>query len=52
MTEWGLLARIAGGGFGSTMLVLTILCLVVWVIGLLMQRRGKRLGESEDEAKE
>jgi Na+-transporting methylmalonyl-CoA/oxaloacetate decarboxylase gamma subunit len=42
MMDWGLIAKIAGGGFGSTLLVLTILCIVVWLIGLVVRRRAAK----------
>jgi len=38
MIEWNLAAKISGGGFGSTLLVLAILCVVIWLIGFVMQR--------------
>ncbi len=42
MIDWNSVAKIAGGGFGSTLLVLAILCIVIWLIGLVIQRRAKR----------
>jgi Na+-transporting methylmalonyl-CoA/oxaloacetate decarboxylase gamma subunit len=42
MIDWGLVAEIAGGGFGSTLLVLAILCIVIWLIGFVIQRRAKK----------
>jgi Na+-transporting methylmalonyl-CoA/oxaloacetate decarboxylase gamma subunit len=39
MVDWSLIAKIAGGGFGVTILVLLILCLVIWLIGFVIQRR-------------
>jgi len=38
MIDWNLVAKIAGGGFGVTILVLVILSLVAWVMGLIIQR--------------
>ena len=38
MIDWNLAAQIAGGGFGVTILVLIILSVVIWVVGLVMQR--------------
>ena len=38
MIEWGLVAKIAGGGFGMTVLVLVILSLLAWIVGLVIQR--------------
>jgi len=42
MIDWNLVAKIAGGGFGSTVLVLAILCIVIWLIGFVIQRRAKK----------
>ena len=36
--DWGLIAEIAGGGFGVTVLVLVILSLVAWIVGLIVQK--------------
>ena len=47
MTEidWTQVAEIAGGGFGLTILVLTILSVMVWLLGVVTR-------ESEPEEKE
>jgi Na+-transporting methylmalonyl-CoA/oxaloacetate decarboxylase gamma subunit len=42
MIDWELIAKIAGGGFGSTLLVLAILCIVIWLIGLVVRRRAAK----------
>ena len=47
MIDWGLVAKIAGGGFGVTVFVLVILSLVAWVVGLIIQKTGKTKAESE-----
>jgi len=36
--EWGLVWKIAGGGYGICILVLVILLLVAWVMGLIVQK--------------
>jgi hypothetical protein len=41
MIDWGIAATIAGGGFGTTVFVMVVLCLVAWVVGLILQRMGK-----------
>ena len=38
MIDWNLLAKVAGGGYGITILVLLILALAVWLIGLVLQK--------------
>jgi len=35
---WGEVAKIAGGGFGVTVLVLIILSVVIWILGLVIQK--------------
>ena len=47
MIDWGLAAKIAGGGFGMVVLVLVILALVIWGIGLLIERRGEQKSNTE-----
>ena len=46
MIDWNLVAKIAGGGFGVTILVLVILSLVAWIIGLVIQRTAKKPEET------
>jgi hypothetical protein len=38
MIDWDLVAKVAGGGFGITILVLLILSLVAWIVGVVLQR--------------
>ena len=38
MIDWDLVAKVAGGGFGLTILVLLILALVTWIVGMVLQR--------------
>jgi len=38
MIDWNLVAKVAGGGFGVTILVLIILSLVAWIMGLVIQK--------------
>jgi len=38
MIDWNLAARLAGGGFGVTILVLVILSLAAWILGLVIQK--------------
>ena len=48
MIDWNLVAKIAGGGFGVTILVLVILSLVAWVVGLIIQKTRKTTTESKE----
>jgi hypothetical protein len=47
MTEidWSLVAKVSGGGFGLTILVLTILSVMLWLLGFVAS-------ESDPEDKE
>lgn len=36
--DWSLVAKVAGGGFGVTILVLLILAVISWVVGLIIRR--------------
>jgi Na+-transporting methylmalonyl-CoA/oxaloacetate decarboxylase gamma subunit len=44
--DWGLIAKIAGGGFGTTILVLVILSLVAWIVGLIVQKTKRAAKET------
>jgi len=44
---WGEVARIAGGGFGLTILVLIILSVVIWVVVLIIQKTQARGEKTE-----
>ena len=48
MIDWNLVAKIAGGGFGVTLLVLVILLVVAWVVGLVIQKTRKTITESKE----
>ena len=48
MIDWGLVAKIAGGGFGVTILVLVTLSLVAWIVGLIIQKTTKTATESKE----
>jgi len=47
MTDWGLIAKIAGGGFGIVILVLVILTVVVWIVGLAVRKLPEKGKEGE-----
>jgi sodium pump decarboxylase gamma subunit len=51
LIDWGEAIRIAGGGFGMVFLVLVILALVVWIVGLVSQRRAAAKSEPKSNAK-
>ncbi len=46
MIDWGLVAKVAGAGFGVTMLVLTLLSVIVWLVGLVT-RESESQGEEK-----
>jgi Na+-transporting methylmalonyl-CoA/oxaloacetate decarboxylase gamma subunit len=39
MIDWILAGKLAVGGFGATLVVLAILCIVIWIIGFVLQRK-------------
>ena len=45
MVDWNIVARVAGGGFGVTILVLVILSLIAWIMGLVIQKVQARSKE-------
>jgi hypothetical protein len=51
MTDWSLVAEIAGGGFGVTILALVILSLVAWIVGLIIQKTKAKPEETPKEEK-
>ena len=46
MIDWSLVVKVAGGGFGVTILVLTLLSVIIWLVGLVT-----RASESQGEEK-
>ncbi len=48
MIDWDLVAKIAGGGFGVTILVLIILSLVAWIVGLVVQKSQAKSTEDAE----
>ena len=38
MIDWGLALKLSIGAYGTNIVVLVILLLVVWVVGLLLQK--------------
>jgi hypothetical protein len=51
MTDWSLVAEIAGGGFGVTILALVILSVVAWLVGLIIQKTRAKPKESLEKDK-
>ena len=35
MIDWNLVAKVTGGGFGVTVLVLTLLSVIIWLVSLV-----------------
>ena len=50
MIDWGLVATVAGGGFGTTIFVLVILALMAWIVGLVVQRVAKAPPEGKQDS--
>ena len=38
MIDWSLVSKIAGGGFGITILVLVIVAVIAWIMGMVIQK--------------
>ena len=51
MTDWNLVAKIAGGGFGVTILVLLILAVIAWITGIIIQKFQAKSEETPTERK-
>ena len=51
MTDWNLIANIAGSTWGITVLVCAIAWLVAWVVGLVIQKTTKPKTEGENSVK-
>jgi hypothetical protein len=51
MVDWSLVAKIAGGGFGVTILVLVIISVVAWIVGLVIQKTRGGSKETPAEGK-
>ena len=49
MTDWNLVAKIAGGGFGVTILGLVILALITLIVGLVIQKTQAQVEEASAE---
>jgi len=52
MIEWDLVAKVAGGGFGVTILVLIILAIIAWIVGLVIQKIQAKDEEIPEKEKE
>jgi Na+-transporting methylmalonyl-CoA/oxaloacetate decarboxylase gamma subunit len=48
MVDWGIVAKVTGGGFGVTILVLIILSLIAWLVGLVVQKTAKPTTEGKE----
>jgi len=44
---WSEVAKVAGGGFGVTILVLTILSVVIWLVSLVTRESESRGEETK-----
>ena len=47
MIDWDLVAKVAGGGFGITIFVLTLLSVIIWLVGLVT-REPEASGEEKE----
>jgi len=51
MIDWSLVAKIAGGGFGVTILTLAILYVAAWIVGLIVQKTKAKPKEAPEKDK-
>jgi hypothetical protein len=47
MIDWGIIAKVAGGGYGTTIAVLVILSLIAWIVGLAVQKAQAKGSKAE-----
>jgi len=50
MIDWTLVSKLVGGGFGVTILIMSIMALAIWILGLVFRRiaaRDKKNGDAE-----
>lgn len=45
MIDWGLVAKVAGGGFGVTIFVLVVLSVIIWLMGLVTREPEEKTEE-------
>ena len=51
MVDWGLAGQIGGIGFGMVFALLIILAVVIWLIGVVLNKISIRKSETGDEKK-
>ena len=51
MIDWSLVAKIAGGGFGVTVLALAILYVTAWIVGMIVQKTKAKPEETPEKEK-
>ena len=51
MIDWGLVAKIAGGGFGVTILALVILYVIALIVGVIVQKTKAKPEETPEKDK-
>ena len=49
MIDWAIVGKVAGGGYGITILVLVILSLAAWIQGLIIQKTAKTNTKGQEE---
>lgn len=47
MIDWGLVVKVAGGGFGVTIFVLTILSVIIWLMSLITREKPEEKAEEK-----
>jgi len=49
MIDWDIVTKLTGGAYGTNIVVLIILAVIVWVIGRLILRKAKAPTETKEE---
>ncbi|MFC2059458.1 hypothetical protein ACFLTS_07505 [Chloroflexota bacterium] len=50
MIDWALVAKLVGGGFGVTILIMSIMAVVIWILGVIFRRTSvgeKKHGDAD-----
>jgi Na+-transporting methylmalonyl-CoA/oxaloacetate decarboxylase gamma subunit len=50
MIEWGAVGKM-WGAYGTNIIVLTILLLIAWIVGIVIQRTTKKSKEDKESSK-
>ena len=49
--DWGEVGEVVGVGFGMVFLILGILALIIWIVGIILQKRASASKGNNEEVK-